>query len=246
MRSKVVCSPMKAAILKCDEVLPIFRPPFSDYSDMICAMFAGQDAGIEFDIFDCQAGQYPDQPELYDFYITTGSRAGVYEHSPWIQQLITFVQLLHEKHKKLIGICFGHQVMAEALGGKVEKSNKGWGIGIATNQIVATPDWMQPATSVLKILASHQDQVVELPPGARVIAQSEFCPYFFVQWSDHFISIQGHPEWQSEYSRALMNYRKDIIPPDTISAAQETLDQPPDNRLFTQWMLHFIKGDRSA
>ena len=241
----VACSRMKAAILKCDEVLEIFRPPFSDYSDMICAMFAEEDASIEFDIFDCQAGQYPDQPGLYDFYITTGSRAGVYEKSPWILRLIEFVKELDKNRQKLIGICFGHQVIAEAMGGKVQKSDKGWGIGIASNQIVATPDWMQPAKPVLNILASHQDQVVELAPGARVIAQSDFCPYFFVQWSDHFISIQGHPEWQPEYSRALMNYRKDIIPAATIAAALETLDQAPDNRLFTQWMMHFIKGDTS-
>lgn len=231
---------MKAAILKCDEVLEVFRPPFSDYSDMIQDMFGVVDSRIEFDIFDCQAGHYPDQPESYDFYITTGSRAGVYEQAPWIKQLIEFVRQLDRLQKKLIGICFGHQVIAEAQGGRVQKSDKGWGVGVASNRIITTPEWMQPAKSELFMLASHQDQIVELPPTATVIAQSDFCPYFFIQWSDHFISVQGHPEWQPEYSRALMNYRKDIIPAHTIESALQTLDQPTDNRVFTQWVLNFI------
>jgi GMP synthase-like glutamine amidotransferase len=233
---------MKAAILKCDEVMEVFRPPFSDYSDMIQDMFAAVDDSIEFDIFDCQAGHYPDQPESYDFFITTGSRAGVYEDAPWIRQLIDFVNQLDRLQKKLIGICFGHQIIAEAMGGQVEKSDKGWGIGIARNRIVASPDWMQPGKTELNILASHQDQIVRLPAGASVIAESDFCPYFFVQWSDHFISVQGHPEWQAEYSRALMNYRRDIIPAQTIETALQTLDQEPDNRVFTQWLLNFIRA----
>ncbi len=233
---------MKAAILKCDEVMEVFRPPFNDYSDMIQDMFAAVDDSIEFDIFDCQAGHYPDQPESYDFFITTGSRAGVYEDTPWIRQLIDFVKQLDRLQKKLIGICFGHQIIAEAMGGQVKKSDKGWGVGIARNRIVASPDWMQPSKSELNILASHQDQIVTLPASASVIAESDFCPYFFVQWSDHFISVQGHPEWQAEYSRALMNYRKDIIPAQTIETALQTLDQEPDNRVFTQWLLNFIRS----
>ncbi len=233
---------MKAAILKCDEVMEVFRPPFNDYSDMIQDMFAAVDDSIEFDIFDCQAGHYPDQPESYDFFITTGSRAGVYEDTPWIRQLIDFVKQLDRLQKKLIGICFGHQIIAEAMGGQVKKSDKGWGVGIARNRIVASPDWMQPNKSELNILASHQDQIVTLPASASVIAESDFCPYFFVQWSDHFISVQGHPEWQAEYSRALMNYRKDIIPAQTIETALQTLDQEPDNRVFTQWLLNFIRS----
>ncbi len=233
---------MKAAILKCDEVMEVFRPPFNDYSDMIQDMFAAVDDSIEFDIFDCRAGHYPDQPESYDFFITTGSRAGVYEDTPWIRQLIDFVKQLDRLQKKLIGICFGHQIIAEAMGGQVKKSDKGWGVGIARNRIVASPDWMQPNKSELNILASHQDQIVTLPASASVIAESDFCPYFFVQWSDHFISVQGHPEWQAEYSRALMNYRKDIIPAQTIETALQTLDQEPDNRVFTQWLLNFIRS----
>jgi GMP synthase-like glutamine amidotransferase len=231
---------MKAAILKCDEVLEVFRPPFTDYSNMIQNMFAAVDDSIEFEIFDCQAGQYPDQPGAYDFFITTGSRAGAYEDHPWIKPLIEFVKRLEREKIKLIGICFGHQIIAEALGGKVEKSDKGWGVGIASNSIVNTPAWMVPAKTELNILVSHQDQITQLPEQARVIAQSEFCPYFFIQWSDHFISVQGHPEWQPEYSKALMMHRRGIIPAATIDTALESLAVKPDNELFTQWMLNFI------
>lgn len=237
---------MKAAILKCDEVMEIFRPPFADYSEMIQHMFHVVDGSIEFDVFDCQAGSYPDQPDDYDFFITTGSRAGVYEDDLWIRQLIEFVQQLDRANKKLIGICFGHQIMAVAMGGEVQKSDRGWGIGIAHNPIIHTPPWLHPAKKELNMLVSHQDQITKLPEQALVIAQSDFCPYFFIQWSDHFVSVQGHPEWQPAYSEALMNHRRNIIPAETVDTALKTLDQKPDNELFTQWMINFITAQNSS
>jgi len=232
---------MKVAILQCDEVLAKFQSQFGDYSDMIQHMFDVLDDTFEFKIFNVQQGMYPQDIDIYDFYITTGSKVGVYDNKPWIQQFIEFVRLLDRKKKKLIGICFGHQIIAEAFRTPVEKTEKGWGIGVAVNRIVAHPDWMSTHKSDLNIIVSHQDQVITLPKEALVIAESDFCPYFMVQWNRHFLSIQGHPEFSADYSRAMMNERKAIIPPQRIEAGLESLSIEPDNALFTHWIMDFVK-----
>ena len=232
---------MKVAILECDDVLEKFQPQFGHYSGMIRDMLDATNHKFEFDIYDCRRGDYPTNLDAYDFFITTGSKAGAYDDSPWIRQLIKFIRRLDEEKKKLIGICFGHQVIAIARQGKVEKSDKGWGVGIAGNRIIASPDWMREKRPELNIIVSHRDQVTHLPDDALVIAESDFCPYFVVQWSDHFLSIQGHPEWDNDYSRALINDRRDIIPSERAEAGLNSLVKQPDNALFTRWILDFIQ-----
>ncbi len=237
---------MKVAILQCDNVLAKFQSRFGDYPEMVTKMFSGVGPPLLFDTFNCQQGQFPPDINEYDFYITTGSKASVYEKLEWVQQLIEFVQRLYKHHKKFIGICFGHQIIAMALQGKVKKSNKGWGIGIARNRIIAHPGWMNGNPAEIDILVSHQDQITELPDDTLVIAATDFCPFFIVQWGEHFLSIQGHPEWNSDYSRTLINNRRDIIPSDRIDQGLDSLKDEPDNLLFVQWVIDFISSHRSS
>ena len=232
---------MKVAILQCDDVLEKFQPQFGHYPDMIRQMFRLFDGPFEFTDFDCQKGHFPEDLDAYDFYITTGSKASVYEDKPWIQQLIQFVRQLDKHKKKLIGICFGHQIIAIACQGMVEKSNRGWGIGVAINHLVTTPFWMKERKPELNIIVSHQDQITSLPKDALVIAASDFCPFFMVQWSAHFLSIQGHPEWNRMYSRTLINDRRAIIDPARIEAGLDSLKLEPDNQLFVRWIMDFVK-----
>jgi len=238
---------MNVAILQCDEVMAKLQPEFGQYQDMIQGMFSDIPGSSKwsFDCFDCREGQYPDALDLYDFYITTGSKSSVYDDDPWIKQLIDFIQRLDTAGKKLIGICFGHQLIAAACQEMVAKSDRGWGVGVSTNRVIATPGWMSEKVDELHIIVSHQDQVLTLPSQATVIAQSDFCPYFVVQWNDHFLSIQGHPEWAHDYSRALMNKRRAIIPPERLSSGLDSLRIATDNRLFARWIVDFV-GRASA
>ncbi len=232
---------MKVAILQCDHVLEKFQPRFGNYPEMVERMFEGTDSFLSFDTYDCQKGVLPADINEYDFYITTGSKASVYEEAGWIQQLTCFVRQLDKQKKKLIGICFGHQLIARALNGKVEKSDKGWGIGIATNRIVSHPPWMNDKSSQINILLSHRDQITSLPGDTCVIAESDFCPFFIVQWGEHFLSIQGHPEWNTEYCQSLIRDRENIIDRDRFNAGINSLTIKPDNEQFVRWIISFVK-----
>ena len=231
---------MRVAILQCDEVLEKFQPKFGRYCDMIKHMFDPVEIELDFARFDSRRGHYPEDINSYDFYITTGSKASVYDDEPWIHGLIEFVQQLDSQKKKLIGICFGHQLIAMAYHEKVIKSDKGWGIGVAVNRVVAFPEWMNEKRLELNLIMSHQDQVSTIPAEAVVIAESDFCPFFMVQWNDHFLSVQGHPEWSSAYSRELIQNRRAVIPPVRIETGLKSLSIHPDNELLARWIIDFV------
>ena len=233
---------MHVAILQCDTVAEEFVQEFGQYSQMVKQLINLTQANNTFNVYDCQAGELPDPDAQYDLYITTGSKAGVYDDEPWITDLIEYVAQLHQNKRCLVGICFGHQVIATALKGNVEKSQKGWGVGVSVNQLIQHEPWMSPDLNELNLIVSHQDQVTRLPENAKVIASSNFCPYFMVQWSDHAFSVQGHPEWQPSYSHKLMEKRRGIIPDETITNGIISLSINPDNAVFSQWIHQFVKG----
>jgi len=219
-----------------------YQVRFGQYQDMIIAMLAPFFPRLEFTCFHCHQGELPTDIDAFDFYVSSGSRSSVYEHQPWILELIAFVKQLDKRQKKFIGICFGHQLIAMALNGRVEKSAKGWGIGVATNQMTSKPGWMTYKAKQFRLIVSHQDQVSVLPAGSQVIAGSEFCPYFMVQWNAHFLSVQGHPEWSIDYSRTLINDRRQLFPEETIEQGLLSLDQIPDNNQFAEWVKQFVNN----
>jgi GMP synthase-like glutamine amidotransferase len=193
--------------------------------------------GMQAATYDVGAGNLPGDVGRHSAYLVTGSPAGVYEDLPWIRKLKTFLRAAHGQ-AKLVGICFGHQVMAEALGGRVEKSAKGWGVGLHSYPIVRHEAWMDDV-SLVSVPASHQDQVVEQPPGADVIASSLFTPYAALAWRDGpSISFQFHPEFAPDYAKALIAERYDRTPePD---AAIASLDAPNDNARVGEWIRRFL------
>ena len=232
---------MKIAILQCDNVMEKFQEDFGNYPEMITDLLNNVENNLEIGIFDIQKGEYPQNINDWDLFITTGSKASVNDNEVWILDLIEFTKLLGVTKKKLMGICFGHQIIALARGGSVEESDKGWGIGIASNDILIQTDWMDNEQHELKLIVSHKEQINRLPQGAMVIAESDFCPYFMVQWDDHFLSVQGHPEWNKLYSKTLMNDRRSIIPVKRIEQGLESLEKYINNQQFARWIINFAK-----
>jgi GMP synthase-like glutamine amidotransferase len=228
-------APMKVAILETGRPPGKLADEFGDYPQMFADLLG---PGFEIESFDVQAGELP-QALAPHAYLITGSPAGVYEPLPWIEPLMDFIRSADKA--KMVGICFGHQVMAEALGGHVEKSEKGWGAGLHRYTVVRSEPWIDSAGTIA-VPASHQDQVVIQPPNTEVVAASDFTPFAALAWTDRpAISFQFHPEFSAEFARALIEQRYDVVPdPDRAIAS---LNAPNDNAVVGRWIRNFLSGE---
>lgn len=231
---------MKLGILKCDRVSEVFSAEHGQYPEMFAALLLPADPGLEFIVFDAEHGELPSDLHAVDAYLITGSRHGVNDGFPWITQLEEFVRTLYAAKKKVIGICFGHQLIAKALGGTVIKSPKGWGIGMSQNTIIHNKKWMNPSQNRFNLLVSHQDQVIDLPQGAELLASSDFCPNYLMQLGSHFLSIQGHPEFTKAYSRALMISREELLDETEFENGLSSLALHEDDALIALWIMNFL------
>jgi GMP synthase-like glutamine amidotransferase len=225
---------MKIAVLETGVPPDPLTDEFGSYPDMFADLLG---SGYELETFEVQKGELPD-PGAPGAYLVTGSAAGVYDPLPWIAPLQEFIRTA--QGRKMVGICFGHQVMAEALGGHVEKSDKGWSAGLHRYEIATREPWMDDAVSIA-IPASHQDQVVIQPPNTKVTARSAFTPVAGLAWTDRpAISFQFHPEFTPGFAKALIEKRYDIVPdPD---AAIASLDAPNDSARVASWIRRFLEA----
>jgi GMP synthase (glutamine-hydrolysing) len=234
---------MKIGLLQCDTVRKVLREQgFPDYPEMFMKPFHEVDPELEFRVYRCMDGEIPADAGECDAYITTGSRYSVLDGDAWIRDLERFVALLVDRRIPFIGICFGHQLLAEALGGRVERAKVGWGVGVSENTIESPQPFMNgDELREVNLVVSHQDQVIDVPDSMRVLGGSEFCPNYFCAVGDHALSIQGHPEFSRDYSRALMEMRRGIIPDDVIEAGIASLAMRVDDREVFRWMVRFFE-----
>jgi GMP synthase-like glutamine amidotransferase len=225
---------MKLAILETGRPPADLQPQFGDYPTMFSRLL-----GPEFEVesFDVQAGNFP-EPSSCGAVLITGSPAGVYDPLPWIPPLLEFIRAAESA--KMVGVCFGHQAMAEALGGTGVKSEKGWGTGLHRYDIVHAEPWLDGERQVA-IPASHQDQVVRQPPNTQVVARSDFTPFAALAWTDRpAVSFQFHPEFSVSYAKALIEKRYDRV--NNPDAALASLDGPNDNARVGAWIRRFLKA----
>lgn len=233
---------MHIGILKTDDVRPNLREQYGEYHDMFIALLRDQEPTLRFSIFDVQRGQYPSSPDAVDALLMTGSKAGVYEDIDWVHQLTEYVAALRNSGTRLVGICFGHQMVAHALGGKVEKSPRGWGVGRHCYTLADTAAAFGEPGSQFCILASHQDQVMQPAEGAVVLASSEFCPIAMTQVGDFALTFQGHPEFCPGYARSLLEIRQGCIGETNYHNGMSTLGLSLDQSRVARWMIDFMRG----
>jgi len=227
-------------------ILETGRPPaelaatHGDYPAML-ARLLGPEVSVE--VFDVQAGRLPGDLDRFSGAMVTGSPAGVYEDLPWMPGLLHWLRQARGQ-LPLVGICFGHQAMAQAFGGHVEKARVGWGVGLHRYDIVAAEPWMDPAADSIAIPVSHQDQVVRIPAEARVFARSDFTPHAGLAWGEDAISFQGHPEFEPAYASALVQARRgSAVAADLVDRAVATLREPNSRDLVAGWVRTFFGVD---
>ncbi len=233
---------MKLGILRTDTVRPEWAVNFGQYPDMFATLMSRADPTMEFVTYNVENGQYPDDIDEVDAYLITGSKSSVYDDKPWISPLIEFVQRIAAHNKKIIGICFGHQLVAQALGGKTGKSDKGWGVGLHTHTFTELPSWHDGGDADLNILVSHQDQVVKNATGARVLASSEFCENAVCQIGDQILTFQGHPEFIPEYSREIMEFRRELFGEEVYHSGVASLTAEQQGDRVARWVVNFLKA----
>jgi GMP synthase-like glutamine amidotransferase len=231
-------------ILACGQVREDLVADHGEYPGMFTRLLQTAAPNLTTTAYRIYAGEYPASLDAHDAYLISGSRFSVYDDDPWIRRLEDFVRALYAARIPTVGICFGHQMMARALGGVTEKAPQGWGIGKHVAQILRTPAWMQPAVPEYGVFVSHQDQVTHLPPAAERLATSTHCPNSMFVVDNVFLGIQGHPEFTAAFARDLASGRASVYGDDVLARALQTYGEASDSSLVARWIVQFLTTAR--
>ena len=221
---------MKIGILQTGHAPDELLATEGDYDAMFRALLAGE--GFEFETFNVVDGQFPGGPDVADAWLITGSKHGAYEDHAWIPPLEDLIREISATHKPLIGICFGHQIIAQALGGKVEKFSGGWAVGRQTYDM---------GGKKLAINAWHQDQVVTLPAETKVLAGNAHCENAVLMIGENTLTIQPHPEFGAGVIAGLIAHRGGAVPPEQLSVAKAALETETDRSILRDMMVAHLK-----
>ena len=226
---------MRIGILQTGLAPEALAPEMGDYPDMFARLLDGH--GFTFRTWKVVEGEFPASVTEADGWLITGSRHGVYEDHPWIPPLEQFIRDAFAARVPVVGICFGHQIVAQAMGGKVERHAGGWAVGATDYDF---------GGEVLRLNAWHRDQVTEVPPGATVIASNDFCANAALLYDDRALTVQAHPEFRPEFVDGLMRTRgKGLVPDAVMAEAAAKLDLPIQDKTMAGRIAAFFKEPRA-
>jgi GMP synthase-like glutamine amidotransferase len=232
-------------IIETGLVSPKNREHHGTYPQMFEQMIRAADAAVTFDTVSIPAGEkLPEAGEL-EAVLITGSSAGVYDGFDWIAPLEDFVRAANARKVPMVGVCFGHQLIAQALGGVARKSEKGWGIGRHVYDVAPGNGILDGAR--IAIAASHQDQVIAPPPGAKTILSSDFTEHAGLLYpGGTTLSVQPHPEFSAGYALACceMAGSRGGAPESLVGAAKASLGEPLDSARLGHAITRFLAQSR--
>ncbi|MFL6697863.1 MAG: glutamine amidotransferase-related protein [Vitreoscilla sp.] len=233
---------LKVCILDNDNLDPAVVDTYVSYGAMTEKMFAAAGVPWQFERFNTTRGEYPESFDGYDAVLLTGSKADSFSDEPWVRTLRERTRELLQQRKKLLGICFGHQLIAHCLGADVGRAPNGWGMGRMSYEWVGAAPLKPAGTdTTINLLASHQDQVRSLPVGATLLARSDFCPIAAYSVDDHVLCIQPHPEFVEDYSAWILSRRPESVSEDRRSAVRAEMALPHDGLDVARFMQRFVE-----
>ena len=238
---------MLIGILQTGDVPEALVQRHGEYAPMFEAWLSPAGPGLSFRAYAAHDGEIPASPTECDAWLITGSKHGVYDDLPWIEPLKACLRAARAAGRRIVGVCFGHQLLAEALGGRAAISAKGWGAGVHDYQVVRRPGWMNGGPDSFAIHAMHQDQVTAIPEDATVLAASPFCRFAMLAYGDpeapDAISIQPHPEFDEDYARALVEMRTGVaIPAACGAAALASFGRAVNQQDFARWCVDYLRA----
>lgn len=233
---------MKIGLLECDDVVGRFPTVEGGYREMFAALLEPHAPKLRFSYYAAWRGELPKKAQDCDAWLCTGSQYSVYDKLDWIESLKNFVRQLYREKKPFVGVCFGHQLLAQALGGEVARAKQGWGVGVHEMTVVEPEPWMQPPLASCRLHYMHQDQVQRLPGASVVLARAAHCEVAMFRIGESMLGIEGHPEFTVPYSEALIRARKERIGAERAEAALASLAQQTDGAVVARWMLQFVTG----
>lgn len=233
--SSSTIAPLRVGLVLLGSPPPGLPDTEGGYPAMFGALLAPH--GITLEAIDAQAGELPDDPAVFDAYVLTGSATSVYDDEPWIAPAEDLLRRIVAAGIPVAGICFGHQLLAQALGGRVEKAEVGWGMGVHTYDLD-----LDRGPASMSLQAMHQDQVVALPEGARVWARSEHCPIAGFTVGDRVWTVQAHPEFSAAFAGGLVERRRPVVGDELADTAAATLADPTDHELVAGWIAHVLRS----
>ena len=227
---------MKIGILLVGRASEDLVDEYGTYAEMLIALINTDEQVFEFKTFNILDDEFPKDHLECDGWIVTGSPHGVYQEHSWIPTVSQMINNIYEANLPIFGVCFGHQLIAQALGGHVEKSEKGWGLGLHTYQVNNKTDYMSNLSEEVTLNICHQDQVLRPPQGATIYAKSEFCENAGFYIKDKVLTMQAHPEFLVDFTKALLTARRDVtIPKEFVDPALVGLKNNPDSAQSNQF-----------
>ncbi|RPH32172.1 MAG: amidotransferase [Bacteroidales bacterium] len=223
---------MKIGLLVCDHI----QEGFPGYPELFGNLLPHYEL-VSYFVCD---GNFPISANDHEAWLITGSKYSVYDGIDWIDRLKVFVREVAKADKYCIGVCFGHQVLGEAMGGKVLKSPIGWCVGVHQFDIIVSVNWITPKQQKVNLLMSCQDQIQALPPNSKVIAKAPNCPVGMIQIGNKMLGMQGHPEFAADYVKYLMEDRTNSIGEQTVKVGVESLKTSTHSLILSQWISNFL------
>ncbi len=213
---------------------------YGTYGEMFAGVLQPFISGANFITIETEQGQ--SAPMDVDGVVITGSASGVYEPHSWIAPLKEAVRDYGVSGVPVIGICFGHQIIAEAYGGRVRRSGRGWGVGMHDYEASALGQKILQAEG-LSCVVSHRDQVEDMPQNAQCLAGSEFCPHGALYYpKENALSFQMHPEMSHEFATALLLHRQDDIEPQRVEDGLASLHGASGRDIILMAMAKHLSG----
>jgi GMP synthase-like glutamine amidotransferase len=240
---------MKIGILETGLLREQLTDRFDPYPIMFDHFLNLAGGALEIEGFSVIRGEMPTSITECDGWLITGSRHGVYENLDWMIELQSFIRDIAANDIPLVGICFGHQIIAQALGGEVVKSDKGWALGLHHYEIEKNHSWMESGPGTVGLYAFHQDQVVKIPKNAEVFASSDFCPYAGLSYGDSIISLQAHPEFEEAYETTLLDlFNGNLFSTELADEAYASMSEgrKADQERVSSWLSNFFLMSKPA